>query len=236
MSFDESLELLEKLKDSLQKSIAIADEENKTKLMELTQKIEEMNNIAAQKDTELRNSEEEKNRLKQEVDSARQEIEKYKQESESIKQEVESAKQEVKNKDDELNAVSAKLEELQNEKQRVEAEDAKMREEYLAVQEQLKKLSGMYQDLSAKQDDAVNIREILSVYIVLLEEVFQGKPHVRILFMLHGDKPQLTRQEIVKAGGFQPAIVLHSIHDLAGANLVKYDMDNDTVELVRKIF
>ena len=37
MSFNESLELLEKLKDSLQKSIAIADEENKTKLMELTQ-------------------------------------------------------------------------------------------------------------------------------------------------------------------------------------------------------
>jgi chromosome segregation ATPase len=222
MSFNESLELLEKLKDSLQKSIAIADEENKTKLMELTQKIDEMNNIAAQKDTEFRNSEEEKNRLKQEI--------------ESIKQEVESARQEVKNKDDELNAVSVKLEELRNEKQKVAAEDAKMREEYLAVQEQLKKLSGMYQELSAKQDDAVNIREILSVYIVLLEEVFQGKPHVRILFMLHGDKPQLSREEIVKAGGFQPAIVLHSIHDLAGANLVKYDMDNDTVELVRKIF
>ncbi len=222
MSFNESLELLEKLKDSLQKSIAIADEENKTKLMELTQKIEEMNNTAAQKDTELRNSEEEKNRLKQE--------------SESIKQEVESARQEVKNKDDELNAISVKLEELRNEKQKAAAEDAKMKEEYLAVQDQLKKLSGMYQELSAKQDDAVNIREILSVYIVLLEEVFQGKPHVRILFMLHGDKPQLSRQEIVKAGGFQPAAVLHSIHDLAGANLVKYDMDNDTVELVRKIF
>ena len=221
MSFNESLELLEKLKDSLQKSIA-ADEENKTKLMELTQKIDEMNNIAAQKDTELRNSEEEKNRLKQEV--------------ESIKQEIESAKQEAKNKDDELNALGVKLEELQSQKQKAEAEDAKMRDEYLAVQEQLKKLSGMYQELSAKQDDAVNIREILSVYIVLLEEVFQGKPHVRILFMLHGDKPQLSRQEIVKAGGFQPAAVLHSIHDLAGANLVKYDMDNDTVELVRKIF
>ncbi len=222
MSFNESLELLEKLKDSLQKSIAIADEENKTKLMELTQKINEMNNIVAKKDTEFRNSEEEKNRLKQEI--------------ESIKQEVESARQEVKNKDDELNAVSVKLEELQNEKQKAESEDAKMKEEYLAVQDQLKKLSGMYQELSAKQDDAVNIREILSVYIVLLEEVFQGKPHVRILFMLHGDKPQLSRQEIVKAGGFQPAAVLHSIHDLAGANLVKYDMDNDTVELVRKIF
>ncbi len=222
MSFNESLELLEKLKDSLQKSIAIADEENKTKVMELTQKIDEMNNIAAQKDTEFRNSEEEKNRLKQEI--------------ESIKQEVESARQEVKNKDDELNAVSVKLEELRNAKQKAAAEDAKMKEEYLAVQDQLKKLSGMYQELSAKQDDAINIREILSVYIVLLEEVFQGKPHVRILFMLHGDKPQLSRQEIVKAGGFQPAAVLHSIHDLAGANLVKYDMDNDTVELVRKIF
>lgn len=222
MSFNESLELLEKLKDSLQKSIAIADEENKTKVMELTQKIDELNNIAAQKDTEFRNSEEEKNRLKQEI--------------ESIKQEVESARQEVKNKDDELNAVSVKLEELRNAKQKAAAEDAKMKEEYLAVQDQLKKLSGMYQELSAKQDDAINIREILSVYIVLLEEVFQGKPHVRILFMLHGDKPQLSRQEIVKAGGFQPAAVLHSIHDLAGANLVKYDMDNDTVELIRKIF
>jgi chromosome segregation ATPase len=221
MSIDESLDLLERVKNLLQ-TAKTADDEKKMKLTELTQKIDEMNNIVTQKDAELRNSEDEKNRLKTEVESARQEAEKY--------------KHEIKNKDDELNTLRTEIDAIKSEKQRVEAEDAKMREEYLAVQEQLKKLSGMYQELSAKQDDAVNIREILSVYIVLLEEVFQGRPHVRILFMLHGDMPQLSRQEIVKAGGFQPAIVLHSIHDLAGANLVKYDMDNDTVELVRKIF
>jgi chromosome segregation ATPase len=221
MSFDESLELLEKLTNSLQKAIA-ADEEKSMKLKELTQKIDEMNNIAKQNDAELRSSEEEKNRLKQEVESARQEIETY--------------KQEIKSKDDELNALRTKFEELRSERERIESEDAKMRDEYLAVQEQLKKLSGMYQELSAKHDEAIDVRELLSIYIVLLEEVFQGRPHVRILFMLHGDKAQLTRDEIVKAGGFQPAIVLHSIHDLAGANLVKYDMENDVVELVRKIF
>ncbi|MFX1518848.1 MAG: hypothetical protein ACFFCD_02840 [Promethearchaeota archaeon] len=221
MSIDESIDLLERIKSLLQ-TAKKADDEKKMKLEELTQKIDVMNNIVTQKDTELQNSEEEKNRLKAEVESSRKA--------------AETASAEIKNKEDELNTLKTEIEATKSEKQRVEVEDEKMREEYLAVQEQLKKLSGMYQELSAKQDDSVNIREILSVYIVLLEEVFQGKPHVKILFMLHGDKPQLTREEIVKAGGFQPAIVLHSIHDLAGANLVKYDMDNDVVELVRKIF
>lgn len=221
MSYDEAIKQLDTIKELLQKSKTV-DEEKSAKLNELTQKIDELNGIITQKDAELQNSEEEKNRLKTEV--------------ESIRQEVETHKQEVKNKDDELNALRAKVEELRSEKERITAEDAKMKEEYLAVQEQFKKISSMYQELSVKKDEAIDVRELLSIYIVLLEEVFQGRPHAKILFLLHGDKAQLTRDEITKAGGFQPAIVLHSIHDLAGADLVKYDMDNDVVELVRKIF
>jgi chromosome segregation ATPase len=221
MSIDESLDLLERVKNLLQ-TAKTADDENKMKLTELTQKIDEMKNIVTQKDVELRNSEEEKNRLKAEIESARQEAEKY--------------KQEITNKDDELNALRTEIDAIKSEKQRVEAEDTKMREEYLAVQEQLKKISTMYQELSSKHDEAIDVREVLSIYIILLEQVFQGRPHARILFMLHGDKTQLTRDEIAKAGGFQPAIVLKSIHDLAAADLVKYDMEQDIVELVRKIY
>ncbi len=214
MSFDEALERLETLKDLLQKSKTV-DEEKNAKMNELSQKVDELKDIVTQKDAELRKSEEEKNQLNTEV---------------------EMQKQEVKNKDEELNTLRAEIDNVRRDKDKVAAEDAKMREEYLAVQEQFKKISAMYQDLSAKRDEAIDVRELLSIYIVLLEEVFQGKPHARILFMLHGDKAQLTRDEIAKAGGFQPAIILKSIHELAAADLLKYDMDNDVVELVRKIY
>ena len=214
MSFDEALERLETLKDLLQKSKTV-DEEKNAKLNELSQKVDELKDIVTQKDAELRKSEEEKNQLNTEV---------------------EMQKQEVKNKDEEFNTLRAEVDNVRRDKGKVEVEDAKMRVEYLAVQEQFKKISAMYQDLSTKRDEAIDVRELLSIYIVLLEEVFQGKPHARILFMLHGDKTQLTRGEIAKAGGFQPAIVLKSIHELAAADLLKYDMDNDIVELVRKIY
>jgi hypothetical protein len=128
------------------------------------------------------------------------------------------------------------LEEALKERETVTKEDAKIREEYASIQEQLSKISKMYQELSTKRDEAIDVRELLSIYIVLLEEVFQGRPHAKILFLLHGDRAQLNREAITKASGVQPAVVLKSIHDLAAANLVKYDMEQQTVELVRKLY
>ena len=152
------------------------------------------------------------------------------------KQELENFSSTIKSKDEEINALNTKLEEELKEKEEAANKELEAKKEYESIQEQLKKISSMYQEAVAKQDEAIDVRELLSIYIILLEEVFQGRPHAKILFLLHGDKVELSRQEINKASGFQPAAVLKSIHDLANANLVKHNEEQDTVGLVRKLY
>jgi len=94
----------------------------------------------------------------------------------------------------------------------------------------------MYREISKEKESVANVRQLLSIYITLLENVFFGKPHAKILWLLHGAKKVMTRKELVESSAFQPAVVLKAIHDLARANLVKYDDQTDTVTLVTKIF
>jgi DNA repair exonuclease SbcCD ATPase subunit len=222
MNFDEALGQLESLKDLLLKSKA-ADEEKNVKISELTQKVDELNNSISQKETEH----------KQELDNLSSTIKSKDEEINALNTKLE---EELKSKDEEINALNTKLEEELKEKDMAAKKEIEAKKEYESIQEQLKKISSMYQEAVAKQDEAIDVRELLSIYIILLEEVFQGRPHAKILFLLHGDKDELSRQEINKASGFQPAAVLKSIHDLANANLVKHNEEQDTVGLVRKLY
>jgi predicted nuclease with TOPRIM domain len=104
------------------------------------------------------------------------------------------------------------------------------------IEDQLGKISKTYQELSGKFTEAVDVRELLTIYVTLLEEVFEGRPHAKILWLLHGKKPVLKRDEINKSSGFQPAIVLKSIYDLANANLINYNDTTQELSLKRKLY
>jgi predicted nuclease with TOPRIM domain len=104
------------------------------------------------------------------------------------------------------------------------------------IEDQLTRISKTYQELSGKFTEAVDVRELLTIYVTLLEEVFEGRPHAKILWLLHGKKAVLTRDEINKSSGFQPAIVLKSIYDLANANLINYNDTTQELSLKRKLY
>jgi len=76
----------------------------------------------------------------------------------------------------------------------------------------------------------------LGIYIALLEKVFSGKPHAKILYLLHGDKSEMTREELTKATGFSAAIVRHSISELHRAELIKLDEEEGIARLVNRIY
>ena len=76
----------------------------------------------------------------------------------------------------------------------------------------------------------------MGIYIALLEKVFAGKPHAKILYLLHGDKAEMTREELTKATGFSPAIVRHSVSELFRADLIKLDEDKGIAQLVNRIY
>jgi hypothetical protein len=101
---------------------------------------------------------------------------------------------------------------------------------------QLQKLSKTYQELSGRVTEQVDVKELLTIYVTLLEEVFEGRPHAKILWLLHGKKQSLTRSEINNTSGVQPAIVLKSIYDLANANLVNYNETTQEVTVKRKLY
>ena len=90
--------------------------------------------------------------------------------------------------------------------------------------------------MSGKQEVTLDIKQLLSIYITLLEQVFAAQPHAKILYILHGDKDTMKRDELTKATGFAPAIIRHSLHELHRAELVSYDAETGIASLSNRIY
>ena len=104
------------------------------------------------------------------------------------------------------------------------------------IQDQLAKVSSLYTDLATTE---VNFQEnsltLFNIYVMLVERLYDGKIHGRILFLLHSSKESWTRKEIVQAtGGFMPAAILKAIHDLANAGIIYWDENTEILRLVQR--
>ena len=142
---------------------------------------------------------------------------------------LQELKLQLEKKEQELNEREAKLEESLK-------KSDKLQEEYLSVQTELNKISSLYKDLQGQKLDTTNVRKILSIYVSLLEKVFQGRPHAKILLLLHGEQSHMSRQDLTKATGFEAAIILHSIRELHSANLIDYNEDTGMVNLKKSLY
>ncbi len=143
---------------------------------------------------------------------------------------------------EEMDELSAKAQEAEAGKS--EAQDALQRErdelrrEMDEINEQLGRVSELYREASAEKEalqEKVDVSDLLAIYITLIETVFYGKPHARILYTLHDVKTAITRKNIQSSTGIMPAAVLKSVHDLVAANLVAYDEDTQEVKLTKDI-
>ncbi|WXG44818.1 MAG: hypothetical protein WED04_12445 [Promethearchaeati archaeon SRVP18_Atabeyarchaeia-1] len=139
-----------------------------------------------------------------------------------VKRSGEDSQSEIGIKDDEIG--------------KLRKDNAGMSSQLKDIEDQLQRVSKTYQELAGKQTEAVDVRELLTIYVTLLEEVFEGRPHAKILWLLHGKKAVLTRDEINKSSGFQPAVVLKSIYDLANADLLNYNENTRELSLKRRLY
>lgn len=130
----------------------------------------------------------------------------------------------------------AKVTELEKQLSRTSLERDKLNKELNAIQGQLGRVSSLYEEASKEQTETKDVSELLGIYITLLEEVFAGRPHAKILYLLHGDKEVWTRGELNKSTGFEPVAILRSLHELAAADLVIYDEESNEVKITKKIF
>lgn len=120
----------------------------------------------------------------------------------------------------------------------LQAERDELRKEMDEINEQLGRVSELYREASAEKEalaEKVDVSDLLAIYITLIETVFYGKPHARILYTLHDVKTAITRKNITSSTGIQPAAVLKAVHDLVAADLVSYDEDSQDVKLTKDV-
>ncbi|MBN2152664.1 MAG: hypothetical protein JW839_14530 [Candidatus Lokiarchaeota archaeon] len=142
------------------------------------------------------------------------------------------------------------IEELDKERKQLEADKQKKEEkisqlsdeqqrilkEYASIEEQLKKFTSLVKDFEGKELKFEDLKASLSILSILLEKIFQGQPHARILYVLHGGAAEMTRDHIKNATGISGAMVLRAVHELARENLVIYDEDTTKVKLVKRFY
>lgn len=125
-----------------------------------------------------------------------------------------------------------------NETERLRQERDEFKRELDEISEQLTRVSELYREASAEKEalaEKVDVSDLLAIYITLIETVFYGKPHARILYTLHDVKTAITRKNIASSSGIMPAVVRKAVYDLASADLVKIDEDSDEVTLTKNI-
>ncbi len=164
--------------------------------------------------------------------------EKIQLEEEKIKLERETQQLEIDKKN--LEGATKKLElEKQERDQKIGSlteEQVKLLDEYQKVKVELQKFMTSAAEAENAEFNFERVRALLSIYTVLVTEIWQGQPHYRILKILHGEKESMSREEIKNTTGIGGAFVLRSVQELAKVDLVEYDMDTGITKLKQRLF
>ena len=128
------------------------------------------------------------------------------------------------------------IENVRNEVVKKDGEKESAAERLRQMEEEMVKLSSVYEELKNRKDIDINIQEVMRLYVILTEQVLDGSAHIKLLTLLHGSKQIMTRNELSKASGIQPAATLRAIFDLRNNGLVDYNENKEEVKLIRRLF
>ena len=167
--------------------------------------------------------------------ASEEEIKKISQEIDQIKSERDEHKSKIAELEESISSFETSKNEAVSELQR---ERDELKAEMDEITGKLTRVSELYREASAEKEklqEKVDVSDLLAIYIMLLETVFYGKPHARILYMLHDTKAPISRKNIAQSSGIQPAVVQKAIFDLANADLVSYNDETQEVKLIKEI-
>ncbi|MFW9935236.1 MAG: hypothetical protein ACFFDU_07010 [Candidatus Thorarchaeota archaeon] len=105
-----------------------------------------------------------------------------------------------------------------------------------AIKTQLEKMSDTYKELVSEHEATIPVQELLALYIALLEDVFYAQPHAKTLFILHGRKQVMSRDEIIKTAGHEPTAIRKALGDLSRAELIDYDVETGNAKLKKRLY
>ncbi len=177
---------------------------------------------------------------KMELSKEKEKLENEKIRLEEAKSKLETEKQQLEIDKKKLEEETKKLELEKREKDQkigsLTEDQMKLLDEYQKVKVELEKFMQVASEAEEAEYNFERVRALLSIYTVLVSEIWQGQPHYRILMTLHGEKEEMTRDQIKTTTGIEGAFVLHSVQELAKAGLVEYDMDTSKVKLKKRLF
>ncbi len=193
-------------------------------------------NVLESSRTELVKLENDKKELSQE----KEKLENEKKQLESEKSNLESEKKLLEQDKMKLEKATEKLEKEKQERDQkigsLTEEQVKLLDEYQKVKVELQKFMTAAVEAEESEFNFERVRALLSIYTVLVSEIWQGQPHYRILMVLHGEKLAMSRDEIKNTTGISGAFVLRAVQELAKVELVEYDMDTQMVRLKKRLF
>jgi len=185
---------------------------------------------------ELAELEKEKSTLRQETDVLAKEKVKLESEKSSLEADKKQLELDKTNLEEEAKKLELEKQERDQKIGVLTEEQMKLLDEYKKVKVELQKFMKAAEEAEEAEYNFERVRALLSIYSVLVSEIWQGQPHYRILLILHGDKEVMTRDEIKNTTGISGAYVLHSVQELAKVGLVEYDMETQTVKLKERLF
>ncbi|MHA2601785.1 MAG: hypothetical protein AM324_006615 [Candidatus Thorarchaeota archaeon SMTZ1-83] len=190
-------------------------------------------------------------RLSGEIDSQSSEAEQLRAEKREAEEKIWAAEEKAQKAESELESLGEQMKTAEAEIEALKSDTAKdeqietLRRERDELQAEMDEITGklervseLYRETAAekeKLEEKVDVSDLLAIYIVLIENIFGGKPHARVLYTLHNTKTAITRKNIESSTGIMPTAVIKAIHDLRNADLVSYDEESQEVKLIKEI-
>jgi chromosome segregation ATPase len=198
-------------------------EKNTIQIMDETiEAVEKIGTLLKKAKAELKNLEQDKKKIELEKLKLENERDNLEREKQKLIKETKQLEREKEKQDKKIGQMSEEQQELL--------------EEYKKVKVELKKFMEVAAQAEESEYDFDRIRALLSIYTVLVSEIWQGQPHYRILYTLHGDKEEMSREELKNTLGIGGAYILHSVQELARAGLLEYDSETGKAKLKERLF
>jgi len=115
-------------------------------------------------------------------------------------------------------------------------EQKRLLKEYASLKVELKKFAKIAEESQDADLNFERIQALLSIFRVLVEKIWQGQPHYKVLKVLHGERKVMTREELKNTTGIGGAYILRAIQELANVNLVEHDIDTGRVTLKQRLY
>jgi len=137
-----------------------------------------------------------------------------------------------------INQLKANEEDMNKELDQIRKEKAELQEKYDSAQSKIDKIEGQLantidqmKSMSKATDKGIDAMQLLDVYLVLMENVFESQVHTRLLIMLHGAKETYTLKELTKAAGISGIQVRQAVFDLRNAGILDFNEETEEITL-----